>query len=605
MFGISGADNRQIIGMTVTANLGLEACVYDKTTGQIEKYSRRPLEYNIASKEIQDMGMYRNVVSELLQDIGISKEAADIYMVLPNVHFGFRSIQDPTVMDDEIESMILQDASESYIFKQEDPIANWTDINARKNTPEKYIAHSSFQRRVVDSIQDAIMDIGANIVGIETSTTAIPRGIALTGFVDELINTEENWNILLINPNGYAITQMSGNRILGYEEVPFAIMSYEGDEIYGALASAVKAKMPKFPFKKLIIVSLTDNVSAEQLKRYMFTGDEIIAVDSNVNGKKVIMPISQAVDPMLAQSMTMAVLGACVPKFAKMATLNYISDISYDGVIEYGTIPFGAGTLDITSVFVRRFCITATGIFLFLLILLGGAAFGMKSYFESQKSPISANVKKLDTEITELKSKLENGIDDVIKQIIADNKLAMNYYDSLSSDIPKDLWLTYYINEDGRNVGIEGYATDINDIYAYYRSLRNLAPQGNIKLNKLEVFKDEEEGAGNNGDTSVLDTLTVDMDEQIRLFTFEISNMTYQKSFDKDGNKVEGENGGQTGGDKVNNAPAAPVNSSSPSLQGPSSSPSPQGPSSAPPRGSSGTSVPQVEDVEVNLKEIK
>lgn len=92
---------------------------------------------------------------------------------MPNVHFGFRSIDDPSIDNDAIDSMILSDASESYLFKQSEPQSAWADLNARTGANSKYIAHSSIQRKVVEEIQDACMDIGVNIVGIEGSTTAI------------------------------------------------------------------------------------------------------------------------------------------------------------------------------------------------------------------------------------------------------------------------------------------------------------------------------------------------------------------------------------------------------------------------------------------------
>ena len=76
----------------------------------------------------------------------------------------------------------------------------------------------------------------------------------------------------------------------------------------------------------------------------------------------------------------------------------------------------------------------------------------MMQYFNSQKAPLTTKVKQLETEIDTLKNRLGGGIDEIIKQILTNNKDSMNYYDSLASDIPSNLWLTYYVNEDGKNV---------------------------------------------------------------------------------------------------------------------------------------------------------
>ena len=195
MFGLSGANKKEIVGLAVTPNLGLEACVYNKDTKEVVKYGQKFLEYNIASREIQEMNSFRSAVTDLLTELDLPKDKANLYLVLPNVHFGFRSVEDPSVDNDAIESMILSEASESYVFKQSEPQSAWADVNAKTGATTKYIAHTSIQRQVIEQIQDAIMDIGGNLVGVESSTSAIPRGISLTGLCDDVIENNQNWDI--------------------------------------------------------------------------------------------------------------------------------------------------------------------------------------------------------------------------------------------------------------------------------------------------------------------------------------------------------------------------------------------------------------------------
>ena len=118
MFSIGGTEKKQLVGLAVTPNLGLEALVYDKKTDEVVKYGQKFVEYNLASKEMQDPNAFRSAISDLLDELGIIKDSANIFLVLPNVHFGFRSIDDPSFDDDAIESMILSETSESYIFKK-------------------------------------------------------------------------------------------------------------------------------------------------------------------------------------------------------------------------------------------------------------------------------------------------------------------------------------------------------------------------------------------------------------------------------------------------------------------------------------------------------
>ena len=583
MFSIPGIEKKQIVGLAVTPNIGLEALVFDKDSNNVVKYGQKFIEYNIASREIQDYNSLRSAIGDLFNELEIQKEKVNVYLVLPNVHFGFRSIEDPSIDSDAIESMILSDASESYLFKQSEPQSAFVDLNARTGANSKYIAHSSIQRKVVEEIQDACMDIGVNIVGIEGSTSAIPRGIALTDLVDDVVQENRNWDILLVNPNNYAIFQMSGSRILDYIEVPFAIMSFEGEEVYTALSSAVQQYLPNYPAKRLVIVSQTDNVSAELLKTAVIFDEEIVAIDSNKFSEKPCAKIAPSVIEQTALSMSPSALGASTPKKGGFATLNVMGDMSYDGVVTYGVLEIGDKEIELNSDSIMKFSILISGALLVLTLIVCGLFFGIASFFGAKAGELQTRIDTLNTEITELEKSVAAGITTLIKQISENNKIAINYYDSLSTDIPSHVWLTYYINKDGKEVGIEGFSLDINDIYEYFKSLKMLAPNSDIKLNKLEVFQEETQNETSDADDVVLHS----EDNSPKPFAFEISNTKYEKSFDERGNKITGDNKNGSNTNNAKNAPAARIVAPAAKIQ------------------PKADSIPPVPDVEINLKEVK
>ncbi len=587
MFGIKIADKKLIMGLAVTPNLGLEAVVYDKETNEIVKYTQKYLEYNLASKEIQDMNAFRSAISDIFNDFDIQKENTNLYLVLPNVHFGFRSYDNTDIDDYAIESMILSDAGESYIFRQEEPLSAWVDMNAKLHANTKYIAHSSFQKKVVEDIEDAIMDLGGTIVGIESSASAIPRGIALSGICNDLIEKEENWDVLLVNPNGYSIFQMQGSRLLDYIEVPFAIMSFDGDEIYSALSSAIAQYLPNYPAKKLVIESLTDNVSARMLKNEIVFDEEIVAIDSNKYGASPIMNLSDDVVKQTASSMSLSVLGACVPKFGDFATLNVMGDFNYDGVISYGFFNIADKEIEITNENIFKVSVISSIILLGLIVVFCGLLFLIGSALGARAHSLDNKISTLKTEVASLETKVKDNIVILIKQISDKNKSAINYYDSLSSDIPSQVWLNYYVNKEGDGVIIQGYSVDINDIYEYYRSLKILAPKSDIKLNKLEVFNGTT--SSNNSD---LDSVVLDNNNKQQTFSFEISNMTFEKTFDESGNPVQkDENDTNADNDSAQAIPASEEkkveNKGTMENQ------------------ASAAKIPDIPDVEINLKEIK
>ncbi len=595
MFNIPGTDKKQIVGLAVTPNLGLEALVYNKSDNEVVKYGQKYIEYNIASREVQDYNTLRSTIDDLFSELQIQKDKANVYVSLPNVHFGFRSVDDPTIDNDAIESMILSDTSESYLFKQSEPQSAWVDVNARTGASSKYIAYSSIQRKVVEEIQDACMDLGIDLVGIEGATTTIPRGVYLTGLVDDVVQENHNWDILLINPNNYAIFQMSGTRILDYVETPFAIMSFEGDEVYAALASAIGQYLPNYPAEKLVVISQTDNVSAEMLKAELIFDEEIVAIDSNKYAKNPCVKLAPSVIDNSALSISPSVLGAANPKIGSFATLNVMGEMSYDGVITYGTIEIGDKEIEVTSETIMRFSILLSGILLVLTLLLCGIFFGISSFFGMKANEIQTQIDTLNNEVKQLEAKVAGGIITLIKQISESNKTAINYYDSLSTDIPPHVWLTYYINKDGKEVGIEGFSLQIEDIYEYFKSLKMLAPSSNIKLNKLEVFNDEVENASGDADDVVMKKES----NAPKPFAFEISNTQYKKGFDERGNRVVGDDkNGNSGTNNVQNP--TPVQNPTVEPVQPETAPAPAAKVQV-----QDNTIPKVPDIEINLKEIK
>ena len=139
----------------------------------------------------------------------------------------------------------------------------------------------------------------------------------------------------------------------------------------------------------------------------------------------------------------------------------------------------------------------------------------------------------------------------IIDEIVGMNVSAINFYDSIATDIPKNVWLTQYYNQAGSKLAIRGIAQNIVDIYEYYKNLRFVSPQSDIKLTELKVVTDEFD----NANKSYLSNLTIDKDVD-RLYSFEISNTQLQQA------AKDGQNPDQQGGLLDNMTPTIEQNES-------------------------------------------
>lgn len=110
-------------------------------------------------------------------------------------------------------------------------------------------------------------------------------------------------------------------------------------------------------------------------------------------------------------------------------------------------------------------------------------------------------------------------INAVITELISNNKKMISYYDSLSLDIPKNTWLTYFYAREGGNVAVEGLSLGINGIYEYFKGIKNSIPTSSVRLTKLRAL------------TDILDsTYDPKAKGEAKIYEFEISNTASKKN---------------------------------------------------------------------------
>ena len=549
---------KQIVGVSITPGLGVEVAVLDKKSPVVLKYSRRYIEYNIATREIQDYAAFKAAIVELFKELDINLKSS-VYLTLPNVHLDFESL--PLIIGDEaISNAILSKAEDSYIFKRVEPVSAWFDLMTSSQTDKRLIVYSSFQESAISQIKDVFQELGIGLVGIESSYSATIRGIYFSNAIgfDNEDNKNVNWNLLLVNSNSYALFSLKGTRLIDYTEVPLAIKSFSTEEAYQAIATSVSQVLPNFPAKKLFILSQADDICAEVLKTQITFDEEIIVHDSNRYSKIPPIEISSSVVENEAAAMTYALIGAlaCDHMEEKVLDLNLLAK-STTLSDAYFILEVFEKIIPVTQDLVRK-------VFIALVIFLAVLCAVIYSVFYLINTQTDKQISDYQSKINSTQQSIESimgqggvvDIETLITNIIESNKKAINFYDSISTDIPPSLWLQYYYNKNGDRVAIEGISANIADIYNYYKSLKVVSPQSDIKLNKLQIM------AEINGDD--FDIAAPDLGS--KYYEFEISNINSPKNKDSNTDSSKGPSQKQSGasgsgllplGNADNTAPAA------------------------------------------------
>ena len=512
--------NKQIVGVSITPNHGVEVAVLDKKEPVVVKYGSRPLEYNFATREIQDYDTFKAIIIDLFKELDISLKSS-VYLTLPNVHLDFETL--PLIIGDEaISNAILSKAEDSYIFKRVEPISAWTDIVTNSQTDKRVIAYTSFQETAITQIRDIFSELGAELVGIESAYSATIRGLYFTDTIDLEEDENVNWNLLLVNSNSYALFSMQGTKLIDYTEVPLAIKSFSTEEAYQAISTSVSQILPNFPAKKLIIVSQSDEICAEVLRTQVTFDDEIIVHDSNKYAKAAPITTDSSIMETEAAAMTYAVIGALATDHLeeRILDLNLLSTVPTLGDA-YFVFQIKDKTIVVNQELVRKAFLYIAGVLVVIFAVIYGLIYLVTMGLNKQTGNYQTKISSTQQEIQAITG--SDGIVDIetlVTRIIDLNKTAINFYDSIATDIPQSVWLQYYYNKDGDKVALEGVSANIADIYNYYKSLKVISPQSSIKLNRLQILT---EVSGDEYDLAAPDLGS-------RYYDFEISNVKSPRS---------------------------------------------------------------------------
>ena len=534
---LSSGNQKQIVGIALTPGIGLEAVVLDKNKSAILNYGRKKVEYNFSTREIQDYVQFKTSIVELMDEMKIPPKSP-VYLVLPNVYFDFLEIP-PMISNPEIKTAILSKAEEFYIFKRDEPVSGWCEIVNTEGGSQKKLAYASFQKSAVDEIKEIISDIGLQLIGIESAYSATLRGLFVAGFISDVVIEEASWTAMLINTNSYTLFQMDGKNLIDYSEVPLAIKSFSMEEAYQAIVSSSSQLLSNFSSTNLYIISQTDEICAEVLKRQLQFDREIIAIDSNKYSKKPLMEVMTATDFNATNSITLAAIGAACIKTDLNLTLNVLQDDPNASMGVYFTTNILGNNVEVTSSFVDKLTI----LIIALCAIVFGALIGLMYFIDSQAqnsiSDLSSQIQSVDAQInaeSQTEKKEEIDMNMVIDEVAALNVSTISFYDSIATDIPKNIWLTKYYNKAGNQIAVRGIAESIVDIYEYYKNLRIVSPQSDIKLTELKVVTEDSK---TEEEDSVIKDLAIDKNSG-RLYSFEISNTQIQ--FNQKNENEEGPN---------------------------------------------------------------
>lgn len=516
-----GASTRITIGASISPSVGLEMAEIDSVAGTVTKYSHKPLEYNHSSREIVNYEEFETSLGELFDDLNIPRRS-NVILSIPNVHFGMINL--PLLLTDEaITNAIISEVEQSYIFKRQEPVVSWAEISSNTDSENRTLAYTAIQKGTLEKITEACDNVGCKLTGLENSYASLLKALYLSGLTKEQMKDNVTWNLMVVGQNNYSILSMSGKKIVEYYEEPLALKSFVNDEIYNAITISAELTLSGLSANYLFIVSETDLVSAEVLSMKIAAEGIVNFLECNKFSQTELIPASLNILPKMALEITPEIIGATVYPFSDYPLkLNMIQDKSADSesmdeMLESPRINIGNLEIELTPDFIKRLALIVSAVCILPIIILSfflGKVVVPKE--QTKLDGINAQIASVNKDIAKYNDTEKNNAFDLkstIDKILQQNKTKLSYYSALGVSMPNKLWITYYLMNDEGNIDIKGKANDVKSVYIFYKNLKQLVYNSNVRLYKLEVPAD-----------SIDDMVASSASSKI--YDFEITNMS-------------------------------------------------------------------------------
>ncbi len=509
--------------ISVTPGVGLEMIQLDLAGGAVANYAVRNLTYNETSRDIADYESFKQAVSEMYEELGINPKC-EVVVNMPLVSFGTMQLG-LLLPNDAITGAIQSEIEQTYIFRRVEGAIAWQDAptTSVSSTPTsgketRQVLYSAIQQPVVENLSRALAELGSVLVGIETSLTSTLRALEYMGVTSVQMQPNITWNLMIINSIGYSLVSMSGRNVVDYYEEPLAIKSFEGDEIYNAINQSAQIALMSYPANYLFIVSDTDQVSASLLATKLQTSSSVDTLENNSFKKQEsLIPVSLNVLQSYAPKISLQAIGCALADVSDFPLkFNFLS-----GNLKSTTEPtytFTVGEQEITLT--PSSAMKIVGILAaIVLVIFGGLAYLIlpnlisttqqkATEIEDKLNKINEEISTYDTSGTETEFNVKNEVE---KGVQGNRAKLMNYVAS-GEAIPKTVWLTYFMTQGNGLVDIKGVSTNVEDVYVFFKNMRDSLIGTKLRLQKLEMETSSIEAAifGNNSQN----------------YSFEITNMT-------------------------------------------------------------------------------
>jgi hypothetical protein len=470
---------KNYVGIYISPRSFIEVVKFDSETNTVLQHGRIDLAYDSVTRQISNIADFETNLLNLYEELDIPFNLPAV-LCLQTVFLGHNSL--PMELDDsEIKAVIAEQLENNFIFRNNPPEICYESISTMQETNTVHLAYTAIQKQQLVDIEESLKRIGINIVAIDTSYTSLLRGFSVAGITTEDISEGLSWTVLLVNNNNVALISLIGNKLVDFSEIPVVIKSFESKEVYTVINSYCNEAITTQCPDHLIIISKSDDVSAEELYKTFNLNCKITFVEENIFTDENMEPVHVELETVGASFWN---------KSEIPLNFNFLNTGSSSNPV--GTkIKIGSLTFYMTPKLLSNIFI---GLIVFSLLLVASTwliCSAMVSSMEKKYEDLATQKAQLESVINAASVPTQVSTDEIISKTFEKNGKILQSYNAIGSVIPEKLWIETFTVVDDLNTCITGRAYSVEDIVSYYQNLTRSAQFQNLKITSIKVIGDD------------------------------------------------------------------------------------------------------------------
>jgi hypothetical protein len=406
------------VSINVFATLDyIELVQLDSQTGQLEKAVSLPCAFDVLTRQVADREVFLQTIRDLYNMCRIPLTTPAV-LVLPG--YFTREIDLPAEFSkDELSFALISEAERFYLFKKNEPQIDWVNMG------EGRLLYAAFGKAETSKYQKVFQELKIPLLAIDLSYFAILRGLVVIGTVQEELDTNARWCMLVISDSSFFVSIQDGAKISRTTDAPLSMGGAEAASIVQEIQQDFEIFIQDEQLSKLIIINNSSYSGLDELLQAQNLCQNTIFIEQN---EKTLGSRKEAADGDYPCSLE-GLGGIFYKSLPEIPRLNFLPESGGDllTVMHY------------RNEAMKWLAIGNAAIFLLCLLIWGGFWLIMVTK-DHERDEIAMRTSKLTssldiTHLNEIKRK------NFTKSVVDDNVMLNNFLVTLGKVIKNDTWL--------------------------------------------------------------------------------------------------------------------------------------------------------------------